>query len=147
VNKALLSVKSPHLIYAVLLAKNQLVQFVRPRKTALWAEDLLLIINLINSSSSFRESEGTWTPLCLPLYSPDANLFAYICYLDKHGAPDVCLVLITGSDSEFMQLGDSKDAVAEQLQANGALARIQSSANRPPFLIEALQQVPLSSQP
>lgn len=38
VNKALLSVKSQHLIYAVLLAKNQLVQFVRPRKTALWAE-------------------------------------------------------------------------------------------------------------
>ena len=50
VNKALLSVKSQHLIYAVLLARNQLVQFVRPRKTALWAEDLLLIINLINSS-------------------------------------------------------------------------------------------------
>jgi len=40
VNKALLSVKSQHLIYAVLLAKNQLVQFVRPRKTALWAEGL-----------------------------------------------------------------------------------------------------------
>lgn len=41
VNKALLSVKSQHLIYAVLLAKNQLVQFVRPRKTALWAEGRL----------------------------------------------------------------------------------------------------------
>lgn len=29
--------------------------------------------------------QGTWTPLCLPLYSPDANVFAYICYLHKHG--------------------------------------------------------------
>jgi hypothetical protein len=36
---------------------------------------------------------GTWTPLCLPLYSPDANVFAYICYLHKHGAPDVFLFL------------------------------------------------------
>jgi hypothetical protein len=98
VNKALLSVKSQHLIYALLLAKNQLVQFVRPRKTALWAEDLLLMINLVNSSGSLRESEGTWTPLCLPLYSPDANVFAYICYLHKHGAPDVCLVLVSSSE-------------------------------------------------
>jgi hypothetical protein len=73
VNRALLSVRSPNLIYAILLARTQLVQFVRPRKTALWAEDLLLVVNLVNSSSSFRESDGTWTPLCLPLYSPDVR--------------------------------------------------------------------------
>jgi hypothetical protein len=40
VNKALLSVKNPNLIYSVLIAGHKLVQFVRPRKTALWAEDL-----------------------------------------------------------------------------------------------------------
>jgi len=144
VNKALLSVKSQHLIYAVLLAKNQLVQFVRPRKTALWAEDLLLIINLVNSSSSFRESEGTWTPLCLPLYSPDANVFAYICYLHKHGAPDVCLVLVASSDNEFFTLSASKDSVAESLVAAGVLAKIQTCAHKPPFVIEVLQQPPTS---
>ena len=32
-------------------------------------------------------AQGTWTPVCLPLYSPDANVFAYICYLHKHGIP------------------------------------------------------------
>ena len=61
----------------------------------------VIIINLVNSSSSFRSSDGTWTPLCLPLYSPDANVFAYICFLSKYGAPDVCMVLITSKDDEF----------------------------------------------
>jgi len=142
VNKALLSVRNPHLIYAVLLAKEQLVQFVRPRKTALWAEDLLLIINLVNSSESFKQSEGTWTPLCLPLYSPDANVFAYICFLHKHSAPDVCLVLIAGSDNEFFGLSESKETVAKILDANGSLAQLQKSALSPPFNMSELQQAP-----
>ncbi|KAJ1481827.1 vacuolar fusion protein MON1, partial [Baffinella frigidus] len=166
VNKALLSVQSPNLIYAILLARTQLVQFVRPRKnalwaeecwaviekvqfvrprkTALWAEDLLLVVNLVNSSSSFRESEGTWTPLCLPLYSPDANVFAYICFLHKHQAPDVCLVLVTSSDDEFFSLAESKDKIADVLHNSGALARIQDAANHPPFLVEEVQAAPFS---
>ncbi len=44
----------------------------------------MIIINLINSSSSFRSSEGTWTPLCLPLYSPDVSLFLYTCHVFAH---------------------------------------------------------------
>eukprot|EP00283_Hemiselmis_rufescens_P013635 CAMPEP_0173450512 /NCGR_PEP_ID=MMETSP1357-20121228/44914_1 /TAXON_ID=77926 /ORGANISM="Hemiselmis rufescens, Strain PCC563" /LENGTH=419 /DNA_ID=CAMNT_0014417201 /DNA_START=1 /DNA_END=1255 /DNA_ORIENTATION=- len=135
VNKALLSVKNRKLTYAVLIAGHKLVQFVRPRKTALWAEDLLIIINLINSSTSFRTSEGSWTPLCLPLYSPDANVFAYICFLSKYGAPDVCLVFISSSDDEFFNLSNSKHSVALQLQESSALGQIQYALRRPSFSI------------
>ena len=63
------------------------------------------------------------TRSCIHFCSPDANVFAYICYLHQHGAPDVCLVLVASSDNEFMQLSESKDVVAELLLANGALAR------------------------
>jgi len=147
VNKALLAVRTPNLIYAVLLARGQLVQFVRPRKSPLWAEDLLLLINFVNSSSSFRESDGTWTPLCLPLYSPDANVFAYIAFLHKHNAPDVCLLLLTSSNEEFFALSESKDRVAASLLSSGALPRIQAVANSPPFSMEEVRSSPLAVGP
>lgn len=59
------------LVFALIIAKNQLVTLVRMRKYYLHPMDLHLIINLVNASESFKEAES-WTPICLPKF--DARL-------------------------------------------------------------------------
>ena len=59
------------LVFALIIAKNQLVTLVRMKKYYLHPMDLHLIINLVNASESFKEAES-WTPICLPKF--DARL-------------------------------------------------------------------------
>lgn len=54
-----------NLLFAILLAGNQLVVLIRMKKYNLLPSDLHLILNLVCSSQSFRTAEG-WTPICLP---------------------------------------------------------------------------------
>lgn len=55
------------LVFALIIAKNQLVTLVRMKKYYLHSMDLHLIINLVNASESFKEAES-WTPICLPKF-------------------------------------------------------------------------------
>ncbi len=54
--------------YAILLAGTHLVNLVRPKDSALFPSDLLLLINFVTSSSSIRNGE-VWTPICLPKFN------------------------------------------------------------------------------
>lgn len=54
-----------NLVFAILIADNQLVTMVRMKKYSLQASDLHLIFNLVSSSESFKAAES-WTPICLP---------------------------------------------------------------------------------
>lgn len=55
------------LVFALILANNQLVTLVRMKKYFLHPMDLHLIINLVNSSESFKAAES-WIPICLPKF-------------------------------------------------------------------------------
>ncbi|VDI45239.1 vacuolar fusion protein MON1 [Mytilus galloprovincialis] len=55
------------LVFAIILANNQLVTLVRMKKYFLHPMDLHLIINLVNASESFKAAES-WTPICLPKF-------------------------------------------------------------------------------
>jgi hypothetical protein len=58
------------LVFTVLIGNNQLISLVRVnKKHLLHPSDVHLIINLVNSSETFKTAEG-WTPICLPHYDP-----------------------------------------------------------------------------
>nr|CAD7262688.1 unnamed protein product [Timema shepardi] len=59
--------KIKNLVFAILLANNQLITLVRMKKYFIHPADLHLIFNLINSSESFKAAES-WTPICLPKF-------------------------------------------------------------------------------
>jgi len=58
-----------NLVFAILLANNQLITLVRMKKYFIHPVDLHLIFNLVNSSESFKAAES-WTPICLPKFDP-----------------------------------------------------------------------------
>ena len=68
--------KAQNIVFALLIANNQLITLVRMKKYFIHPADLHLIFNLVNSSESFKLSES-WTPICLPKF--DSRYF-YILF-------------------------------------------------------------------
>jgi vacuolar fusion protein MON1 len=55
------------LVFAILIAGNQLITLVRMKKYTLHPSDIHLLFNLVRSSESFKTAES-WTPICLPKF-------------------------------------------------------------------------------
>jgi hypothetical protein len=98
-----------HPSYALMIAKGQLVHLVRPKKHILFPPgsyfqtcvdfliDLHLLINFVNSSQGFKNSDASLTPICLPLFNNSGFLHLYVSYL----ANDVCLLLLSSKVRRF----------------------------------------------
>jgi len=64
-NTCLLSLQD--LVFAVVVSHNQLVSSVRMKKFILHSLDLHLLLNMVQSSDSFKTAES-WLPVCLPKF-------------------------------------------------------------------------------
>ncbi|KAL6067111.1 Vacuolar fusion protein mon1 [Balamuthia mandrillaris] len=133
------SIQTEDLAYAVLISNHKLVNFMQPRRHLLHPEDLQLIFNFINSSTSFRNSES-WTPLCLPKFNDKGYLHAYVCYLME----DLCLLLISINNELFFRLSESKRVIDKGLSAGGAMDAIAKSFREPPY---TLRDIPIALSP
>ena len=66
-------------VFALLIAENQLITLVRMKDYFIHPADLHLIFNLVSSSESFKLSES-WTPICLPKF--DSRYVIYYVILN-----------------------------------------------------------------
>ena len=66
-------------LFAIMVAANQLVTLVKPKECSLHPVDIHLIMNLIDASTSFRSAES-WTPICLPKFSEKYVLQSSSCF-------------------------------------------------------------------
>ena len=100
----------PGIVYGFLLSNFRMIHAVRQKKVPLYAEDLLLLLNFVQSSISFRSSEA-WVPICLPMYKPDGLVFAYVAFLN----PDISLVIVSTSGDSFGEVAQAKACIELQL--------------------------------
>ncbi|XP_076448085.1 protein SAND-like isoform X2 [Babylonia areolata] len=119
--------KVKDLVFALIIAKNQLVTLVRMKKYYLHPMDLHLVINLVNASESFKEAES-WTPICLPKFDASGFLQAHVSYLDNDC--EVCLLLLSVDRDSFFTLSEAKDKIKNRLVRYNALQAINSSIRR-----------------
>lgn len=83
INNTLLKVKSPNLLYGLMVAGGRLVSVVRPRKHSLHPGDLQLIFNMLFEAGSVKAGGGeNWIPLCLPGFNNTGFLYMYVSFLD-----------------------------------------------------------------
>jgi hypothetical protein len=101
----------PGIVYGFLLSNFRMIHAVRQKKVPLYAEDLLLLLNFVQSSISFRSSEQ-WIPICLPMYKPDGLVFAYVAFLN----PDISLVIVSTSPESFGEVAQAKASIEFQLK-------------------------------
>ncbi|GFG32545.1 hypothetical protein Cfor_09047 [Coptotermes formosanus] len=119
--------KIKNLVFAILLANNQLITLVRMKKYFIHPVDLHLIFNLVNSSESFKAAES-WTPICLPKFDSSGFLHGHVSYLSDDC--EACLLLLTVDRDVFFTLSEAKQKIVEKLRHGNCLEAINESVNR-----------------
>ncbi|KAJ3296088.1 Vacuolar fusion protein mon1b [Borealophlyctis nickersoniae] len=118
------------LLFGMLIAKEKLVTLIRPKRHSLTPSDLHLIVNMINSSTSFRSVES-WTPICLPKFNNRAFLHTYICFLGQ----DLGLVLLSTDRDAFFELSEYKQRIVEGLEQANLVDQISDAIRADPYSI------------
>ena len=131
-NRLLIAAKPPDLLFGVLLAHNHLVTLLRPKRTNLHHDDLLLVMNTVASSTSFREDES-WLPICLPVFNANGFLYAHVSIV----LPELYLVLLTPKADGFPAASECRQLVMSKLEADaelkaGLVEAIQHANRRAP---------------
>ncbi|XP_015591269.1 protein SAND [Cephus cinctus] len=119
--------KIKNLVFAILLANNQLVTLVRMKKYFIHPADLHLIQNLVDSSESFKSAES-WTPICLPKFDSNGFMHGHVSYLAEDC--QACLLLLTVDRDVFFTLSDAKQKIVEKLRRTNCLEAINESMNK-----------------
>ena len=95
--------------------------------------DFTLLSTLVSSSSSLRSHEQNWVPICLPYFSADAYLQAYVAHFllsETRGSKNsISLVLVSNtSDPEsFRVLHSARTFFEEEISKSCTAAEIKRS--------------------
>lgn len=122
-------------LFGILVADNQLVTLVRMKKYYIHPSDLHLLLNMINATESFKNSES-WTPLCLPKFDSSGFLHAHVSYLSDE--VPLCLVLITVDRNLFFQLSEARNKIIERLEKSHAMASVKEALEKSNFSTESI---------
>jgi len=143
INDTLLKVRSPNLLYGLIVAAGRLVSVVRPKKHSLHPGDLHLIFNMLFEAGSVRAGGGeNWIPLCLPGFNNTGFLYMYVSFLSASasstGSPtdaervmdqddELAIVLISANKEAFFELRKMRDDLVLQLQTSQLLSHLSTS--------------------
>jgi hypothetical protein len=152
INDALLKVRSPELLYGLIVAAGRLVSVVRPKKHSLHPGDLHLIFNMLFEAGSVKAGGGeNWIPLCLPGFNNTGFLYMYVSFLSPSEAAlvaasptsdrrssssstkqpvssdDLAIVLISPSKDAFDSLRAMRDALIASLAKSKMLAALAAA--------------------
>lgn len=133
VSSSLQAAKSKNLVFSILLAGDRLVTLVRKKDQFLHHIDLHLVLNLVGSSSSFREGEG-WTPICLPKFNTAGFFHAHISYLEP--GSELCLILVSTDREDFFHMSDCKRRFLERLTKRSAYQALKEALKCPSYSVE-----------
>ena len=146
INDTLLRTRCETLLYGLVVASGRLVSVVRPRKHSLHPSDLQLIFNMLFEARGVKAGGGeNWIPLCLPGFNKNGYLYMYVSFVSAYedeaeegrevqnetGKPDdIAILLISANKESFYDLRKMRDALVEELEANGSMAIIKSAVRR-----------------
>ena len=150
INDTLLKVRSPNLLYGLIVAAGRLVSVVRPKKHSLHPGDLHLIFNMLFEAGSVKAGGGeNWIPLCLPGFNNTGFLYMYVSFFspstESASTPgpederpsssgkvddELAIVLISANKESFFELRKMRDALVTQLEKNNSLAVLRTAIAR-----------------
>lgn len=116
--------KIKNLVFAIMIADNKLVALIRMKKYYIHPADLHLLLNLVNTTESFKHSEA-WLPICLPKFDPSGFVHAHISYLSEDC--QASLLLITAERDIFFEISEAKGKIVEVMTKNNTLQPISES--------------------
>eukprot|EP00040_Diaphanoeca_grandis_P004486 m.29040 g.29040 ORF g.29040 m.29040 type:complete len:504 (-) comp16027_c1_seq1:169-1680(-) len=136
IGKVLLDNRIKDLVFGILIADNQLIALLRPKRYSLHPADLHLIFNLVSNNSVFSAGE-CYMPMCLPKFNNTGFLHAHVSYVDE--ACTACLLLITNNRDAFVELRNCRTNIVKNLASNGCLNEISRAANNSGYRLDNIE--------
>ncbi|KAI5361316.1 Putative vacuolar fusion protein Mon1 [Septoria linicola] len=146
INDTLLKVRSPNLLYGLIVAAGRLVSVVRPKKHSLHPGDLHLIFNMLFEAGSVKANGGeNWIPLCLPGFNNTGFLYMYVSFFSaSEGKTEVveervsgsekddelAIVLISANKEAFFELHKMRDDLVSELESSGSMSNIKTAIRK-----------------
>lgn len=149
INDTLLKVRSPNLLYGLIVAAGRLVSVVRPKKHSLHPGDLHLIFNMLFEAGSVKAGGGeNWIPLCLPGFNNTGFLYMYVSFFapseaavtpgpederpssSGKGDDELAIVLISANRESFFEMRKMRDALVSQLEKNNSLSVLRTAISK-----------------
>ncbi|TFK27965.1 DUF254-domain-containing protein [Coprinopsis marcescibilis] len=76
------SSKIKDILYIIVVARDQVLTLIRPRKHSIHPADLHVILNTINTPSVYNTpASSSWIPFCLPKFNPTGFVNAFISFI------------------------------------------------------------------
>jgi hypothetical protein len=100
--------------------------------------DLHLIVNMVNSSTSFKSAPESWMPICLPKFNDRGFVHAYVSYVTpQYPAPasNLCLVLVSPDRDKFFELSECRKSIVQHMTQSGALFLLQEAIRKSEYSI------------
>lgn len=148
ISDTLLRTRCEPLLYGLIVAGGRLVSVVRPRKHSLHPGDLQLVFNMLFEADGVKAGGGeNWIPLCLPGFNKNGYLYMYVSFVsittesdneashddgqqDMGSHEEIAILLISANKESFYELRKMRDTVVDELEKNGSMAVIRSTARR-----------------
>lgn len=146
INETLLNVRSPNLLYGLIVGAGRLVSVVRPKKHSLHPGDLHLIFNMLFEAGSVKAGGGeNWIPVCLPGFNNTGFLYMYVSFFTaaENGAitseertaslgsdDELAIVLISAKQDAFFEMRKMRDDLVAQLESNGSISVIGTAIRK-----------------
>ncbi|KAK6443744.1 Vacuolar fusion protein mon1 [Oleoguttula sp. CCFEE 5521] len=141
INETLLKVRSPDLLYGLIVAAGRLVSVVRPKKHSLHPGDLHLIFNMLFEAGSVKTGGGeNWIPLCLPGFNNTGFVYMHVSFLSatpasvqestqtaQPASDDLAIVLISPNKDSFYSLRKMRDALLKALESSTLLSTLSKA--------------------
>lgn len=134
IENAFLEAACPELLFAMLFTDFSLIHLACPRKISLNPIDIYMVMNFVNSSTSFRISTTSWTPICLPVFDSKGFLHAYVYYI----AANMCLVMLSTKVDSFYNINEAAKKFTESLERQDAMKAMMEACSRPQYRIKEL---------
>uniref|UniRef100_A0A8D9EW62 Vacuolar fusion protein MON1 homolog n=2 Tax=Cacopsylla melanoneura TaxID=428564 RepID=A0A8D9EW62_9HEMI len=115
--------KIKNLVFVILIGSNRIISYLHMKKYNLRPMDIHLILNLVQSSESFKTAE-IWTPLCLPQFDASGYLYSHVSYLAEDCA--ACMLMLTVDKNLFFTLNEAKQIITEKLRRAKLLDEINT---------------------
>ncbi|KAI6658086.1 hypothetical protein LOD99_15799 [Oopsacas minuta] len=116
--------KNKKVLFTLLIANTRLIAYVRHKSYKLGPSDILLLFNMVHSTTSFKNSEN-WTPVCLPDFDNRGYMYAHISYVNETSA--MYLILLSTNREAFFDLKETHTTIVEKLNSHGYLQKIEKS--------------------
>ena len=103
-------------LFAILLAKNEMISVVMPRYKPhqLHPSDLHLILNFCNHQPGLLTNE-LWFPICLPRFNSSGFVYAYTTCLDSGTGLACCLISQENSTEQFERFRKAGASIRQKL--------------------------------